>query len=139
MADIGRDGLRERPLGELLQDLGQETGHLIREEIELAKAEMSAKGAKLRSGAGLIGGAAVAALLTLGAATAAAILALSQVVDGWLAALIVGAVWFVIALILGLVARSHFKEAGPPVPEQTIQSLKEDMRWARSQVRSAGR
>lgn len=139
MADLHSEDLRDRPLGELLQDLAQETAHLIREEVELAKVEIAEKGKKLGYGIGMVAVAGVALLLMLGALTATAILALAEVMDAWLAALIVTLVWLVIAFILGLVARNEFKEASPPVPEQTIETLKEDVRWARSQTRSAGR
>ena len=135
----GQTDLRERPMGELLKQLADDTGTLVRKEIELAKAEMSQKGQQLGKGAGMFGGAGVAGLLALGALTAAAILALDAYVASWLAALLVGAVWAAVAGALALAGKEKVTEATPPVPEQTIETVKEDVEWAKTQAASAKR
>ena len=131
--------LRERPLGELLRMLSQETTQLVKQELELAKAEVAEKGRQAGAGAGLLGGAGVAGLLALGALTACLILLLALAMPAWLAALIVAAIWGVVAAVLGLRGRDKVKQAAPPVPEQTVETLKEDAQWARTRMRSGER
>ena len=129
---------RDRPIGELLHDLSDELTTLLRQEVELAKAELSVKGKRAGQGAGMFGGAGLFGLYALGALTAAAILALATAVAGWLAALIVALVYGAIAGVLALTGKSKVAAATPPVPEQATESVKEDVRWAKSRAR-AGR
>ena len=131
------DDLRERPIGELLKQLSQETTTLVRQELELAKAEMAEKGKKAGKGAGMFGGAGVVGFLALGALTAALILALDTGMKAWLAALIVGLVYAAIAGVLALTGKKEVQQATPPVPEQTVESVKEDVQWAKTQTPSA--
>jgi Putative Actinobacterial Holin-X, holin superfamily III len=128
--------LRERPTSELLKDLSQQTGTLVRQEIELAKAELRQKGKELGAGAGLLIGATVVALLALGALTACLIAALASAVETWLAALIVAVVYLAIAGALAVVGRGRIQKAAPPAPEQTIETVKEDVQWAKTRARS---
>ena len=136
-----RDGgdLKERPIGELLKQLSQETTTLVRKELELAKAEMAEKGKQAGIGAGMFGAAGVVGLLALGALTACLILALDGAMKDWLAALVVAAAYALVAGILALVARSRVQEATPPVPEETVESVKEDVQWAKTRRQSATR
>ena len=131
------DELREQPIGELLKQLSQETTTLVRQELELAKAEMAEKGKKAGKGAGMFGGAGVVGFLALGALTAALILALDTGMKAWLAALIVGVVYAVIAGVLALTGKKEVQQATPPVPEQTVESVKEDVQWAKTRTPSA--
>jgi Putative Actinobacterial Holin-X, holin superfamily III len=131
--------LRERPLPELFRQLTQETTTLLRQEVELAKAELAEKGRQAGKGAGLFGGAGVVGLGAVGALTACFILALDTVMPAWLAALIVAVVYGAVAAILALRGRSKLQQAAPPVPEQTVETLKEDVRWAKNQTPSAKR
>jgi hypothetical protein len=133
------DALHDRPLPELLRQLSQETTHLLKQEIELAKAEVGEKGRQAGKGAGLFGAAGVIGLGAVGALTACFILALDAVMPGWLAALIVAVVYAAVAGVLALQGRNKVKQATPPVPEQTIETLKEDVRWAKTQTPSAKR
>jgi Putative Actinobacterial Holin-X, holin superfamily III len=111
---------------------------LARQELQLAKAEMSEKGRKAGAGAGLIGVAGGLALLAGGALTAFLILALDGVMPNWLAALLVGAAYAVAAAVLFFVGKRRVEEAGPLVPEQTVNSVKEDVQWAKTQIGSDG-
>ena len=122
---------------ELLKDLSDQTTTLVRQEIELAKAEMTAKGKQVGIGAGAFGGAALVGLYAFGALTAAIILALSTAVDGWLAALIVGVVYAAVAGVLALVGKNKTQAGAPPVPERAISSTKEDVEWAKTRAKSA--
>jgi Putative Actinobacterial Holin-X, holin superfamily III len=128
--------LRARPFGELVQQLAKETSTLVRQEIELAKAEVTEKGRQAGKGAGMFGAAGIIALLALGALTAAAILALDLAVAGWLAALIVAAVYGATAGLLALAGKGRVQEATPPAP-QTVETVKEDIEWAKTRGRSA--
>ena len=133
------DDLRDRPIGELMRELSQQTTTLMKQELDLAKAEMREKGKRAGVGIGMWGAAGVVALLALGALTAFFILVLDEVMPNWLAALIVAAAYGAVAGVLYLQGRERVEEAGSPVPEQTVETLKEDVQWAKDQTRSASR
>jgi hypothetical protein len=130
------DELRERSLPELLKQLSQETTQLVHQELELAKAELQQKGKQAGAGAGMFGGAGALGLAALGALTACFILALNAIMPAWLAALLVAVVYGIIAFVLVKQGQAKLKAAGPPVPEQTIETVKEDVEWAKTQMRS---
>ena len=134
-----QDELRDRPIGELLKELSTQTASLVRQELELAKAEMAEKGKRAGLGAGMFGGAGLFGFLALAALTACVIAALATGMDVWLAALIVAAVYACIATVMALLGRQKTREAIPPAPEQAIESTKEDVQWAKTQVKSARR
>ena len=121
-------GPRKRSLVDLVTSIPTLVTNLVTREIELVKAEMLAKIKALGIGAGLIAGAVVILLGMLGVLLTAAILALAQVMPGWLAALLVAAVLLIIAVILGLIGYSVLKKGVPPVPTESIDSLKRDLR-----------
>jgi Putative Actinobacterial Holin-X, holin superfamily III len=125
----GRSGLRDRSTGELVKDLSEQASTLVRKEIQLAKTEMTEKGRKAGIGIGLLAGAAVGALLTLGALTAFLILALDEGMPDWAAAFVVTLAWGSVATVLALVGRQQMREVGTPVPEKTVESVKEDIEW----------
>jgi uncharacterized membrane protein YqjE len=131
--------LRERPIGELLKQLSQETTTLVKQELDLAKAEVAEKGQKAGKGVGMFGGAGVMGFLALGALTAFFILLLDGAVPNWAAALIVAVVYAAIAGVLALQGKNKVQEATPPVPEQTVDSVKEDVQWAKTRTQSARR
>jgi uncharacterized membrane protein YqjE len=134
-----QNDLRERPVGELLKELSNQTTTLVRQELELAKAEMAEKGKQAGLGAGMFGGAGLVGLLALGALTTCVIAALATAMELWLAALIVAAVYAAIAGALALAGRKKTQQATPPAPEQAIESTKEDIQWAKNHARSARR
>jgi nitrate/nitrite transporter NarK len=125
--------LRERPIGELLKQLSEETSTLVRQELALARAELEQQGKRAGIGAGMLGGAGVAGLLTLGALTATLIALLDTGMATWLAALIVTVIWAAVAGVLVLQGRNKIKEATPPAP-QTVETVKEDVRWAKTRT-----
>lgn len=129
------NGSKQRSVSELLQQLTEQTTRLAQKEIELAKAEMAVKGKRIGIGAGAFSGAGLLALLALGALTAAAILGLATAVDAWLAALIVAVVYLLIAGILALFGRSKVEAATPPVPEQTMDSVKRDVELTKQKAK----
>ena len=141
MADVTNGGAgdpRERPLRELVQDLSEQTSTLVRKEIELARAELQEKGKVAGKGAGMLAGAAVTGLLSLGALTAALIALLDKTVATWVAALIVMALWAIVALVLAKAGQKALKRSTPPVP-QTVETVKEDIQWAKNPTESVQR
>jgi uncharacterized protein YacL len=127
---------REWPLGELLKQLSEETTRLVHQEIELAKAELAQKGRQAGMGAGLFGAAGAIGFLALAALTTCLLLALDAAVPAWLAALIVAVVYGAIAAVLAMRGRAKVKQAVPPLPEQTIETVKEDVQWAKTRMPS---
>ncbi|HEX3327006.1 MAG TPA: phage holin family protein [Actinomycetota bacterium] len=134
-----QDDLRDHSIAELLRQLSQETATLVRQEMELAKAEVAQKGKKAGAGAAMFGGAGAAGLATLGAFTAFLILVLNTFMDAWLAALIVTLVYGAITAVLIMRGKEKVQEAGSPVPEQTVDTIKEDIEWAKNPKTSATR
>ena len=133
------EDLKERPLGELVRRLSEQTSTLVRQELDLARAELTQKGKRASRGVGLLAGAGVAALLGLGALTACLILLLDAVMPAWLAALLVALAYAAIAAALAASGRSRLREAGPIVPERTVETVKEDLQWARTRTPSDAR
>jgi uncharacterized membrane protein YqjE len=131
--------LRSHSTGELVKELSEQTTTLVRKEIELAKAELSKKGKVAGEGAGMFGGAAVVGLLALGTLTTMILALLDKAMDLWVAALIVTLVYGAIAAVLALSGRDRVKKGMPPAPEQTVETVKEDVQWAKSRAKSARR
>jgi hypothetical protein len=123
-SDRDTGDLRDRPLGELLKQLSEETTRLVHQELELAKAELTQKGKQAGQGAAL---------------TTCFILALDAVMPAWLAALLVAVAYGAVAAVLAMRGRAKVKQATPPVPEQTIETVKEDVEWAKTQTTSGKR
>jgi uncharacterized membrane protein YqjE len=134
--DDGHTQARERPTAELLRELADQTTTLVRKEIELAKVEVSAKGKEAATGAGMFGGAGLLGVFAFGALTACLILALATVLEPWLAALIVAVVYAAVAGLLALRGKRHAKQATPPLPEQAVDSTKEDLEWVKTRAKS---
>ncbi|MFZ1993147.1 MAG: phage holin family protein [Solirubrobacteraceae bacterium] len=129
----------ERPVAELLRELSEQTSTLVHQELELAKLELTQKGKRAGIGAGMFGGAGLAGMYAVGALTAAVVLLLATAMAGWLAALVVAAVYGAVAGGLALAGRSQVQQATPPVPEQASESVKEDVRWAKAKAQQARR
>src|SRR3954453_3365207 len=129
---------REQGIGELVKDLASQTSTLVRQEIQLAQAEVTQKGKVAGKGAGMLAGAAVAGLLALGALTAALIALLDKAMATWVAALIVMALWAIVAAVLAKTGQTALQRATPPAP-QTVETVKEDIQWAKNPTGSAGR
>jgi uncharacterized membrane protein YqjE len=129
---------RDRGLGELVKDLADQTSTLVRQEIKLAQAEVTQRGKLAGKGAGMLVGAAVAALLALGTLTALLIVVLDSVMALWLAILIVLVVWLAVAAVLAMAGKKALQASTPPAP-QTVETVKEDIQWAKTQTGSARR
>jgi putative superfamily III holin-X len=127
---------QDKPLGELVQDLSRQTSTLIRQEMRLAQAELAEKGRHAGKGAGMFGGAGVVALYGVGALIAAAILGLATVLEPWIAAAAIGVALLLVAGILALTGKKELEEAGPPKPEQAIDSVQRDIETVKARARS---
>jgi hypothetical protein len=125
--------MEERPLSELFSDLVTETSNLVRNEVALARVELTEKASKIGKNVGslVIGGAvAYAGVLAIGAAV---IMLLSRVMPNWLAALIVGLIvvgvaWLMISKAITELQKVELK------PEETVESVKEDAQWIKDQI-----
>ncbi|CAB4923021.1 unannotated protein [freshwater metagenome] len=134
-----QEELRGAPAGELFKRLSEDTSQLVRLEIELAKTEMTAKAKTFGAGAGLLGAAALFGFFGFAGFTTILIALLSEGMDVWLAALIVTVIYVAIAAVAALLGKGRIQKATPPVPEETIESVKEDVEWAKTRSTSATR
>jgi len=132
----GDPALRDQSTGDLVKQLSEQASTLVRQEVDLAKAELTEKGKQAGIGAGMFGTAGLIGVIGFAALTAALILLLDNAVTDWVAALIVGAVYLAVAGVVALMGRDRVREAAPVAPEQTVETLKEDVAWAKSQARS---
>ena len=126
-------------MGELFKELSSDLSTLVRQELQLARAEMTEKGKQAGFGVGMFGGAGIVGLLAAGTLSACVIAALALAMSVWLAALIVTVVYLAVAGVLALVAKKRVSRATPPVPEQTVETVKEDVQWAKTQLPSGSK
>ena len=118
---------QDRPVGDLARQLPEQVSRLVRDELRLARMEMTEKGKRAGLGAGMFGGSGVVALYGTAAILAAVILLLAKVVPAWGAALIVGGALMAFSATLALLGRRQIRAATPPVPEQAVTSVKSDV------------
>lgn len=118
---------RDVPIGELVNRASQQISELVREEMQLARAEMTEKGKRFGIGGGLFGGAGLVAVLALQALVATVIIALALVLPWWASALIVTVVLFLVAAVLAAAGRKNIRQASPPKPAQAIDSVHRDV------------
>jgi len=152
------DNRRDASLPDLFKELSTEISTLVRQEIELAKAtirqdldaarasltddidvakeELSEKGKKAGLAAGMFGGAGVAAVLALGALSVFLFLILDAVMRDWLAAIIVGALWVIVALVLVSRGRAELKEMGSPLPQRAIERVRGDVQQTAEELKA---
>jgi uncharacterized membrane protein YqjE len=129
----------DQSIADLTKQLSEQTKTLVRQEVELAKAELGEKGKRVGLGAGMFGGAGLFGLFAFAALTACLILALSEAMAPWLAALIVTVAYGAIAGVLALSGKKQVQEATPPVPEQTVETVKEDVAWTKQRAQAGRR
>jgi hypothetical protein len=129
----------DRSVAELMRQLSEQKSMLVRQEMELARTEPTAKGKQAGLGFGMFGAAGVVGLYAVGALTAFLILVLSQAMKGWLAALIVTVVYAAVAGILALTGRSRVQRSVPPTPERTVQTVKEDVHTMQQRAKEGRR
>jgi hypothetical protein len=134
---------RERPpierarrpsVGQLVSDVSEGLTSLVKQEVELAKVELRGEAIKAGQAGAALAVAAVAALMLALFGSVTLMFALALVLPYWLSALIVAALWGLLAAIAGLVG-ARLARTLRPVPEQMIASVKEDVRWLRDRMR----
>jgi len=123
-----------RSLGELFTELANETTTLVRQEIQLAKTEMTQKATRAGKDVGMIGAGGALAYAGLLAVIAAVIIGLGQLIPMWLSALIVGLVIVGVGYVMIQRGLSELKRIDP-TPRQTLETLKEDKEWVKEQPR----
>jgi hypothetical protein len=124
-----------RSLGELLTELSRETATLVRQEVALARTELTSNVARVRRHAVLIVAGGVIAYAGLLAIVAALVLVLIRLgVTPWLAALGAGIGVAVLGYVLLQQGLAGLKR-DPITPEQTVDTMKENAQWAKNQVR----
>lgn len=145
MTIVGGEDLRQRSTVQLVKDLTHQASTLVHQEaelvklelaenVQLAKAEMAEKAKKAGVGVAALAAAGLAGLLALGALTAFLILVLDGVMPNWAAALCVTLLWALAAAPFGLYGRKKIQQVGTPVPDKTLESVKEDVAWLTHQT-----
>jgi uncharacterized membrane protein YqjE len=135
VTQVRTEELSERSVGELVQELSQQTATLVRQEMRLAQVELQEKGKRAGTGAGMFGGAGLVALYGVGAVVAAVIMLVATAIEPWISALIVGAALLATAGILALLGRRQVEQATPPKPERAIESVQHDVEHVKERVR----
>lgn len=143
MADV-RNGGPARPVAdqstsELVQRASEQLTRLVRDEIQLAKAELAEKGKHAGIGVGLFGGAGVLVMYGVGALIATLVIVLDLFLPLWLAALIVTAALFLGAGIMGLLGKNQVGKASPPEPQEAVASMKADVDEVKHAVKDRSR
>lgn len=124
----------ERSTGELVKLVTEQVSTLVRDELKLAQLEMTGKAKKAGTGAGMMGGGGLIALYGVACLIACAIIALSHVLQAWLSALIVGAFLLIVAAVAAMMGRKRMRQGTPPVPRETVESVKIDVATLRQRV-----
>jgi uncharacterized membrane protein YqjE len=143
MADVLNGGparpVTDQSTSELVQRASEQITRLVRDEIQLAKAELTEKGKHVGIGVGLFGGAGVLAIYGVGALIATLIIVLGLFLELWLAALIVTAALFLGAGILALFGKIQVSKAVPPEPREAVASVKADVDQVKNAVKDRSR
>jgi hypothetical protein len=134
---VQTNGQSDKTTAELIKDLSTQLSTLVHEEIELATAELSARGKRFGLGAGLFGAAGALMFMGFATFTAAAVTALALVMPVWAAALVVGVGLTLLAGAIALKAKSDVRRASPPIPQEALSSTKEDVEWLKAQTQHA--
>jgi hypothetical protein len=118
---------REAPTGELVKQLSEQVSTLVRDELKMARLELTRKGKFAGFGVGLYGASGLVALYAIACVIAAVIIAIAGEIRPWLAALIVGLALFVVSGVAALMGRSRMRRATPLMPEQAVEGTKADV------------
>jgi len=118
---------REASTGELVKQLSEQVSALVRDELKMARLELTRKGRFAGLGMGMYGASGLVALYAIACLIAAVIIAIAGEIQPWLAALIVGVVLLVVSAVAALMGRSRMRRATPPVPEQAVEGTKADV------------
>jgi len=129
------DGRASDSSADALKQLASDLTILARDQLEAARQEMAEKVRLIGVGAGLLSASVVALIFTAACLTAFAMVGLSVILPPWLAVLIVTVLWGAATAALAIIGRRKVKDAGPLAPEQTIENIRQDVKWAKRQKR----
>lgn len=141
MADVLNGGPTrpaDQSTSELVQRASEQISRLVRDELALARVELTEKGKHAGKGVGLFGGGGALALYGLGALIATFVLLLDLVLPAWAAALIVAVVLFAVAGVLALLGKKQVSQAVPPMPKAAADSVRADVGVVAAAVKDRG-
>jgi uncharacterized membrane protein YqjE len=139
MADPDRAQADDRSLDEIVHKLSEQAVTLARQEVELARREMEAKAREAVPGVAMLGAAGLLGLLATGTGTAGLVLMLARRPRPWAAALAVTGLYGGAGAVLARTGIERLRAASPPIPEETVRNVKENLGWLKTRVRSARR
>jgi uncharacterized membrane protein YqjE len=126
---------QERSTGELVKLVSEQVSVLVRDELKLARLEMTGKAKQAGQGIGMMGGGGLIALYGVACLIACAIIAISHSLPAWLAALVMGAFLLVVAAIVSAAGRGKMRAGAPPAPTEAVASVKTDVQEIRERAR----
>jgi membrane protein len=135
VTEVRTEELSEQSVGELVQQVSQQTAELVRKEMRLAQVELREKGKRAGTGAGMFGGAGVVALYGVGAVVAAVVMLVATAIEPWIAALIVGVVLLASAGLVALLGKRQVEQATPAKPERAMESMQHDVEYVKERAR----
>jgi uncharacterized membrane protein YqjE len=135
VTEVRTEERSEQSVGELVQQVSQQTAELVRNEMRLAQVELQEKGKRAGIGAGMFGGAGVVALYGVGAVVAAVVLLVATATEPWVAALIVGVVLLAGAGLVALLGKRQVEQATPAKPERAMESMQHDIEYVKERAR----
>jgi len=124
----------ERSLPELVSDVAKDMSTLVRKELELAKIETKEEISRSAKAGGMLGAAGGAAYFALLLLSFGIVFLLDLVMPLWTAFLVVAVVYVGVAAFLYGQGRERMKQVNP-VPDETVESVKEDVRWLKAENR----
>jgi uncharacterized membrane protein YqjE len=124
----------DRSFSEVIENIIDNVQRIIRSEVRLAKVEIQEETSKAGKAAIVLAAGVVFGLYALGFLLLSGVYGLSQVMPSWLAALAVGVVVAVGAAACIMIGRQRLKNVNPK-PEKTIQTMKENLEWAKNQTK----
>jgi hypothetical protein len=124
----------ERSIGDLLQVVVRDIGDMVRAEIRLARAELEQSARNAGKAGGMLGGAAIAGLLAAACLVTTGIAGMAQAMPLWLASLLMTVFLAVVGGVLYAGGRAKLREV-KPTPEKTVETVKDNIEWAKHQMR----
>jgi hypothetical protein len=132
------DALSGQSTADLVRRAAEQISILVRDELALARTEVSEKASHAGRGVGLFGGAGLVSLYGVFGVLAGIVLLLARVMPAWGAALLVGVGLLIVAGLLGLVGRSQVRQATPPVPREAVRGVRADLNAVTTAVEERG-
>jgi uncharacterized membrane protein YqjE len=126
--------MEEQSTGELVKQLSEQVTSLVRDEMKMARLELTRKGKQAGMGMGMFGVSGLVALYGVACLLAAAIIAISGEIRAWLAALIVGLAVLAASGVAAAAGRGRLRRATPPMPQQAVEGAKADVEEVRERM-----